>query len=279
MRRTKEIGVRARCWLLLTLPLIAGAVAMGCGDDDDADGGDAPEGRPAVVYMALDDSLVAGAGASTPEASAYVPLVRARLDGSFDGRRPVTLLNLGRGGETTTSMIEGGQLEEALAELAVRNGNAAPDDDVRVITLHIGGNDSARLYEACAAGLTPQCQAAIPLTLASFASNYNSVLSELRGAAGPDALIVAGTYYNALAHPECRLREFAQIGDAVLEGAPGLLPSGVNDVIRDAALTHGALVAEVGALDASQLTGDCLHPTDSGHEQIAEAFIAAIEGA
>ena len=278
MGRTRRIGARAR-WVLLALPLVAAAVALGCGDDDDDDDGDADEAPPAVVYMALGDSLVTGVGASAPATSAYVPRVHAHLDGSFDGGRAVELLNLGRGGETTASMIEEGQLQQSLDELAARNDNASPDDDVRVITLHIGGNDAARLYEACADGLSPECLAAIRQTLASFATNYNSVLSQLRAAAGPDALIVAGAYYNALAHPECRLSEFTQIGDTVLESAEGLLPTGVNDVIRDPAVAHGAIVAEVGALDASQLVGDCLHPTDSGYQQIAEAFIAAIDGA
>ena len=213
MQRTRGIAGRA-CWLLLALPLVAAAVVLGCDDNDDAgDDGDAGEARPAVVYMALGDSLVSGVGASTPATSAYVPQVHGHLDGSFDGGRAVELLNLGRGGgETTTSLIEGGQLQEALDELAARNGNASPDDDVRVITLHVGGNDGARLYETCGAGLSPECLAAIPMTLGSFATNYNSVLGPLRGAAGPETLIVAGTYYNALAHPDCRFSALRRSG-------------------------------------------------------------------
>ena len=262
--------------MLLALPLVAAALALGCDGDDD---GDAGEAWPAVVYMALGDSLVTGVGASAPATSVYVPRVHTHFDGSFDGGRAVELLNPGRGGETTDSMIEEGQLQQALDELAARNDNASSDDDVRVITLHIGGNDAARLYETCADGLSPEYVAAIPQTLASLATNYSSVLSQLRAAAGPDAPIVASAYYNALAHPECRLSEFTQIGDTVLEGAERLLPTGVNDVIRDAVVAHGAIVAEVGALEAAQLVGDCLHPTDGGYQQIAEAFIAAIDGA
>jgi lysophospholipase L1-like esterase len=289
-------------WLLLALPVLAFALVVACDDDDDDEAtatatttetgtatatatatetgtATATEQPAPVVYMSLGDSLVTGIGASDPEATSYVPQVHASLDGSFDGGRAVRLLNLGRGGETTVSMVEAGQLQEALDELAARNVAAATEPEVRVITLQIGGNDGATLYEVCAGGFTPDCQAAIPQTLTSLAANYSSILGQLREAAGPDTVIVVGVYYNALVHPECRFNQLEQIGDTVLEGAEGLLAAGVNDLIRQAAAEHGAVVAEVGALDASQLQGDCLHPNDDGYGQLAEAFIAAIEGA
>ncbi len=48
--------------LLLAVPLAAGALALGCGDDEPSE----------VVYLALGDSVVTGSGASDPASTAYV---------------------------------------------------------------------------------------------------------------------------------------------------------------------------------------------------------------
>jgi hypothetical protein len=127
-------------------------------------------GPPAGVrpeYLALGDSLAAGIGASDPDTTGYVPLFHSYLGDALDpgnadptpldsvpdafNRKLLWLENLGvggpgapPGGETTGSMIAGGQLDAALAELSARNGNAMPVDDVRIVTLDIGATTRSR---------------------------------------------------------------------------------------------------------------------------------------
>ena len=113
--------------------------------------GPPPEVRP--VYLALGDSLAFGIGASDPATTGYVPLfyddLRSALPDHFDSKF-LMLENLAvggpgapAGGETTTTMIAGGQLDAALAELTARNNNPRPVDDVRVMVhLHQSAPDN-----------------------------------------------------------------------------------------------------------------------------------------
>src|SRR5437870_7632474 len=96
---------------------------------------------PVLSYVALGDSIAAGVGASAAT-SGYVSLVA-------QGAWPLLSLPLRSGaywnaaipGETSTSMLtQGGQLERVVRELLQRQGGPA-DDDVRLITIGIGGND------------------------------------------------------------------------------------------------------------------------------------------
>ena len=253
--------------MALAVPALAAAVAIGCSDDEE----------PPGAHMALGDSISQGTGASDPATTGFAPQFRAYVQAAVDSDEPVELINLGVGGETTSSMIADGQLESVVQELRTRNGNDDADDDVAVVTLQIGGNDGATLFEVCAGGLSAECTAAIPSTLQTFAANFDSIVGQLRDAAGPDTIIIAGTYYNALVHPDCPLHASAELGEVVLEGNPTLLPQGLNDLIRATAANHGVRVAEVGALDASQLQPDCKHPSDDGYSAIVDAFTAAYD--
>jgi lysophospholipase L1-like esterase len=243
-----------------------------------------PIGRP--LYLALGDSLAAGVGASDPEVTAYVPrfyeLLRQQLACQPSGRpscRSLALRNLGVGGATSTTLIAT-QLPEAVAELQAHNGDRNPHNDVKVVTIDIGGNDLFGVVSSsCAAGPTPECAALIQARLQSFAANFTRILDQLRAAAGPATVIIAMTYYNPL--PSCRLASLAPLADAVLEGGPGVTV-GLNDLIRSIAASHGVLVAETyGQLGPDNLVGgtDCLHPNDGGYQLITEAFAAVLAGA
>ena len=261
---------------VLFVAALAALLALGCGGS----GREQPAGVPAAppAYLALGDSLALGAGASGPS-STYVALVYAHLREAPD-LESLVLVNLGEGGATTASMREeDGQLSRALAELAARNGNEVAADDVRLVTLSIGGNDAAALFAFCSDGLSPICAGAIDGVFSAFRSNFDAILGELRAAAGPETPIIAMAYYNALANPGCRFNPFLSLGDAVLEGAPALgRPEGLNDAIKAIAAAHDVRVANLyGHLDASQVQADCLHANDDGHRTIAERFIAAFE--
>ena len=222
-------------------------------------------------YLALGDSLAVGVGASDATTTAYVPLFHAFLRETLDPS--VQLRNLGVSGETSASMIAGGQLAAALAELTSRNRNATRSDDVRVITLDIGGNDVAAVFRGpCAGGLNAACSTAIGATLATFSANLDSILGRLRTAAGPDPKIIVMTYYNALANPACPANPLASQADLVLEGGPGL-PNGLNDVIRVTAAAHKAQIADTfGRLGPGEALPDCLHANDAGYRAIAQMF-------
>jgi lysophospholipase L1-like esterase len=236
-------------------------------------------------YMALGDSLAWGYGASDPDTKGYVPLFHDFLESKEWWNRPLLLNNLSIPGATSTSLISD-QLPAALEELEARNGDWWwwPFNDVTVVTVDIGGNDLLALLDVCADGITPECQAAIGTTFATFSANFDYTLDELREAAGPRTTIVVMTYFNSLEGPGCPA-DLVPLGEAVLEGNPAIgLPVGANDLIRSIAAAHDAEVAELvpggefpALLGESNILPDCVHPNDSGYQIIADAFVDAFE--
>lgn len=236
------------------------------------------------LYLALGDSVAAGVGARPPATEGYVAelhglLTAARRCGGGQalGCR-LDLVNLAVPGATTGTLISQ-QLPQAVSLLQERNGNSTPVDDVDLITIDVGGNDVfGPVVGACGANpQAPSCLAAIQAALTQVAANYQTILSALRAAAGPDMTIAVMTYYNPL--PACQLAALAPLADLVLEGG-GPLPGGLNDIIRSQAAAYGAVVAETASLiGVDDLVGgtDCLHPDNSGHDDIAAAFAAVID--
>jgi lysophospholipase L1-like esterase len=161
------------------------------------------------LYLALGNSVAAGVGASDPVVTGYVPLFYDLLRGDLacrpsdrPGCRKLALDNLAVGGATSTTLVRD-QLPDAIAELQARNHDRHRKNDVRVITIDIGGNDVFAVVPLCAAGPTPECLRLIDTTLGTFAANFTTTLTRLRAAAGPDTIIIAMTYDNPL--PSCRL--------------------------------------------------------------------------
>jgi lysophospholipase L1-like esterase len=237
----------------------------------------------APVYLALGDSLAFGTGASEPEATGYVPHVyealREHLPCQPEGEAPcpeLQLLNLGENGATTETMLET-QLPAAIDILERRNGDDVPGNDVRVVTLDIGGNDAVGgLFDVCADEVTAACPAAVQATLTTIERNLTAILMQLRGAAGPDTEIAVMTYYNALVG--CDYSDVAGNAELVLNGVPGVMP-GLNGVIRQVAERAQVTVADTfGKLGPDDLVGgpDCLHANDAGYRKIATVFIEVL---
>ncbi len=230
---------------------------------------------PAITYLALGDSVAAGVGASRADLG-YVPLVADALNRRHCGTDqalgcPLESINMSVTGATTTTLIAS-QLPAATSLLQERNSNTTPEDDVRLITLTIGGNDLFRpVIAACQNPTAPLCSATVAAQLQQLATNYAVILGELRAAAGQDTTIAVTTYYNGLAAPGCPAAALRGLAQVVLEGGPGG-SAGLNDIIRRTAEAYGAVVVETApVVEPAEIRPDCLHPTDEGHADLAGA--------
>jgi lysophospholipase L1-like esterase len=274
------------------------------------------------VYVALGDSIANGqqsadavpgdywATVAAWQANGYVAMFGTYLAQNLDcvpGRGPATgaacrqlqVLNLarsavppeveppdGRPGVTTQIVIDE-QLPVAVPLLRARNQDNNPRNDVPVVTLTVGGNDVfGPIIAACVMASPPSaegCSTAIQTAFTGFATNYTTILTQLRQAAGPDAELITMTYYNPL--PYCALGAnpaAGPFGDWVLEGGTlnGIeLETGFNDLVDAISSQYQASVADTfGALGDGDFVGgaDCLHPNADGHAKIATAFEAAL---
>lgn len=234
------------------------------------------------VQIGLGDSVAWGFGSSNPATDGYQPQVNRFADAIYCGQptylgcSDVDLVDLSVPGATSSSLIAN-QLQPALELIGLRNSDASADNDVKLVTVTIGGNDLFNpVVAACAAGITPECEAVIAEGFATYTANLGVILGSLRAAAGPGTDIAIMTYYNPLG--SCFLADLAPLADLVLEGG-GPLPLGLNDIIRGVAAATGATVVETyGALGPDDFVGgdDCLHPDDSGYKKIARAFVATL---
>ncbi len=235
---------------------------------------DVSQASPA--YVALGDSLAVGVGASDPASKGYVPLVHQALRNSEPyQQRGLVLVNLGVSGATSADLLEaGGQLEQALAEIRSRQGDAEPANEVEIITVDIGGNDFlplAREGSPCVAEpLGEACLARFTEALAAYEQNLRQALRALRQAAPEAKLAVLGLYNNLVGTP--------------LEGAGDLLAQQINGVTARVAgeVEIGARMADPFSLfrqrPASEvISPDGVHPTDTGHALLAEALLTALQ--
>ena len=238
------------------------------------------EARPVRAYIALGDSLAAGVGVPAPAELGYVPLYLQSLRaGSPDAE--FELRNVAVSGETSHSLVSGGQL--AAAEAAI----ADPDTDVQVISIEIGGNDLLALLREPACVRSPTgtaCQSLIADALAAFARNFPDILSHVNSALtadpGAESLLVM-TYYNPFSGTGS---PFEVPVDLVLLGSDRAIDCleledpidvGLNDLIACAAADAGATVVDAYptfAGRAAELTnigqGD-VHPNTLGHREMA----------
>lgn len=237
----------------------------------------APPAAPAPsTYLALGDSVAAGVGAAAPATGGYVPLLAGLLSerlGCAEGAAPgcpLSVRNLAQSGATTATLLRG-QMPQALEVL-----RTAPD--VRLVTLTIGGND---VVEAAVRGCAPDpaapaCGSAVAAALGRADAGIDEVLRTLATAAGPDTTVAVMAYYSSSF--ACQLASLQPLAERVLEGA-GSQP-GLNDILRERAADHSALVVETRERLSTRgdFVGgsDCLHPSGAGHARIAEAFLEVV---
>ncbi len=216
-------------------------------------------------YVALGDSYTVGwEGSGQPGPGFVTPLFTDYKASLGAGE----LFNTGVPGESSSSIISGGQLSNALADIG-------GPSDTRAVTLEIGGAD-ALLSSSCTGHFDE------PGTC-SFRANFHSILTQLQAALlsdpGAESLIVA-TYPNPSAGtgtPTEDSRDLALLG---ANGTVGCADTGsnvgLNDAIFQEAGTLGIPVANpYPAFEQhgqSYVSTDNLHPNDDGYAAIAEAF-------
>jgi lysophospholipase L1-like esterase len=220
----------------------------------------------AVYYLALGDSLAANVGAPSAQ-DGYVSRVHHWLE-QRDGRR-YGLLNLGVPGETSGSLLAGGQLDEALDFLT--------QNRVAYITVDVGANDLLGHLTSpeCNADLqAAACQARLDGALAAYEANLPEIFAALRAAA-PQATIVFLTAYNPFS---------LGTGIAFEEDTSRTLDE-LNDVAAAAATAAGTLVAD----GFTPLQGQAayatlmlasppdIHPNALGYDVLAQAVVAALD--
>jgi lysophospholipase L1-like esterase len=270
--------LKRRLSALLTLGLVVGALAVAVvliGGNRPAAAEHPPE------YLAMGDSVSVGIGATDPDTTGFVALFREDVaalltpgqtdeaSGAQENGAYLKLSNIAVGGETASTLIAEGQLGDALEVLTTRNQNSSEVDDVEVITLSVGGNDLKPLFETCPFISPEDCILQAQAVLGTYASNLGQILGAVRTAAGPDTRILVMNYYNPVLNPGCPLAGFAPLADQIVVQLNGTIAA------VSAAVPGTEVVDVYGAgLGPDDLQPDCLHPDDSGHALIAQAFAA-----
>lgn len=215
---------------------------------------------PGDAYLALGDSVAAGIGATRPDEGGYSAVVAGYLDRLTAA--PVRRLNLAVPGETTASLLDGDQLAWALRLLDAANRNGVR---ISPITVTIGANDLLR------AGSDPRERA---MALETVAENLATLLARLeaasRDATGePTADLVVTGYYDPTATP------------VDIDGSDGWWLAALDRALAEEATRAGARWVDVAAAfrgreeELTRYPAD-IHPTDAGHQAIADAVWRAL---
>jgi lysophospholipase L1-like esterase len=277
VRRARRTPVLAAVGILLGS--CAGVVA-GAGGTAQASSATSSSGTE--YYLALGDSLAAGAG--SPDGKGYVADIYAKEQNRISG---LVLENLACSGATTTSMIKGPgcayatgtQLGDAEAFLEAHRG------EVAFITIDIGANDVVPCIDGSA--VNPACVSAAMNTVGT---NLPHILSGLTSAGG-SVPIVGMSYYDPFladwltgASGESLAEQTESVAaqlDTALAGYYGsALTAGVENAFKTSDFHPGghydgkAVPVNVGRICAWTLmcTEENIHANDIGHAHIAVAF-------
>lgn len=227
-------------------------------------------------YVAVGDSNSVGVGADDPATTAWTPIFHRWLRANYDSG--MGMRNFAVRGETTTSMIETGQLQRALDFIRAQNGDGDPANDVRVISVGIGGNDTRRQSDQGAPCAPPNtasdsCRTAQIEALKTVRRNTAHILQSLRGASGPQTVILVTTYFNP----------FSGSAGPLDNPSTDLLTRALNAGIAEDAANPavGGIVADfyspfVGrALTLTHIASGDVHANNAGHALLAQAIIDA----
>lgn len=256
--------MNARSWVVRSVLLLLLGVGVSSVGATDRGAGATPRPSspvgPGDAYLALGDSVAAGIGATRPDEGGYPVIVAGYLDRLTAA--PIRRLNLAIPGETTASLLGGDQLAWALRLLDAANRNGVR---ISPITVTIGANDLLR------AGSDPRERA---MALETVAENLAMLLARLeaatRDAAGePTADLVVTGYYDPTAKP------------VAVDGSDGWWLAELDRTLAEEATRAGARWVDVAAAfrgregELTRYPAD-IHPTDAGHQTIADAVWRAL---
>lgn len=221
----------------------------------------------ASYYVALGDSLAANVGVDQAR-DGYVSRFHRQIvaaDGSTLGLR-----NFGRSGETSGTLISGGQLQQALDFI-----DSFP---VEVMTVDIGANDllgHLGSAECAESANDPACVQRIEASLLTYRTNLDLIFRELTGAA-PRATVVFLLTYNPFSFG------FNVVG---LEQDTDAIITRLHDVAVEVALVHGVLIADgftpmqgtAGATTHMAEAPPDIHPRAIGYDILTGALVEAIQ--
>jgi lysophospholipase L1-like esterase len=214
------------------------------------------------MYLALGDSLTAGVGVTDPRQD-FVSRFHAYLEKQTG--QPLGLTNLGIPGESTSTMLNAGQLQRALTTIK------ADPKSIRVLTLDIGANDLLGHVASAACQTDPtgtECQNRLKAALDAFPPNFKRITSQLAAALEPSTQVIVMNVYNPF-----------DFGLGVpAEQMSNQTVKSLDDAIAAEATARGWQVADSRAAIGNRaaaltniLNGD-VHPTALGYQAIAYAF-------
>ena len=221
-----------------------------------------------TYYVALGDSLAANVGVAQSR-DGYVSRLHNWLqqeDGATYGLR-----NYGISGETSGTLIRGGQLQDAIAFIQ--------NHPVPYVTIDIGANDLLGHLGStdCSEDLeAPLCRDRIESSRVAYAANIEVIFRRLREAA-PEATIVFLRAYNPFS--------LGFGAGAGFEISSNLILDEFNDLAAAAAQPFDILVADgftpmVGTTAATTHMLDDppdIHPKAIGYDILASAIVAVLE--
>ena len=220
-----------------------------------------------LYYLALGDSLASATGVDG-YGDGYVSQVHREAsvrDGVIYG-----LLNLGRSGETSGTMLSGGQLDEAVA--------FGRDHDISYVSIDIGANDllghlgSSDCSEDVAAAV---CTIRIDASLAAYRHNIRVILETVDDSF-PQATVVFLLAYNPFS---------LGFDDTVaFEAQSNQVLAALNEIAREAAAEFEVLVADgftpmQGTTTATTHMTDTppdIHPNAIGYDLLTDVVVAAL---
>ncbi len=226
---------------------------------------DRAEGSP--TYIALGDSLAAAVGVDG-YADGYVSQVHREIslgDGVVYGLR-----NLGRSGETSGTLLRGGQVDTAI--------DIGSSTEVELITIDVGANDLlGHLASAdCAEDIEADaCAERIEASLSAYETNIAEIFDRLR-AAYPDTTIVFLHAYNPFS--------LGFEDQVAFEAQSNAELARLNAIATEAAREHAVIIADGftpmrGTTTATTHMTDLppdIHPNEIGYDVLTEAILTVL---